>query len=147
MKNVLNISRSIKKFLIFAAVWSCAVGSACADEHVLNPAQSSYLHSLIKTELRNLDDQNYVNSNWTEAQRVAEFICRPLAQKYVKSLFPKVDKVIMDQGKTNKQRLISSTRLTGNGQYRSGNSWTPFDYECQLSEKTGKALKFNFLSK
>ncbi|EHM1373180.1 hypothetical protein KFS96_004016 [Salmonella enterica] len=136
-----------KRALIVAAILGCNISLAGTNETVLNRAQSAYLSNLINSQLKNQDDRHYIFDHWSEAQRVAEFICAPLAKNLIKQRFPDVDKIILDQGPDNKQKLISSTLLAGNGQYRVGNTWTPFSYECELSDQTGKATKFRILNR
>lgn len=134
--------------LVFATVvYGSTVCPAQADEATLPPQQREYLNTQINQQLRSQSDRDYVSTYWTEAQRVAEFICRPLAQRFIEQAFTGVDKVILDQGPKNTQHLRSSTRLTGNGEYRTGNDWTPFHYECVISGQTGEALEFRLLKR
>lgn len=142
-----NIFRTISTLVLAVMVYGSTVCPAQAAEVILNPAQREYLNTLINHQLRGQSDRDYVQKNWTEAQRVAEFICRPLGQQFVKQAFAGVDKVILDQGAKNTQHLRSVTLLTGTGQYRTGNDWTPFHYECVISGQTGEALEFRLLSR
>lgn len=133
----------ISKYLVVITAISCMyTGFAFATNVTLNSVQVEHLNSVINREVKGKNDRNFVNTNWTEAQRVAEFICRPLALKELQKLYPDVDKVIFDQGKHNMQRLLSPALLTGNGQYRRGINWTTFHFECELSVKTGEATGF-----
>lgn len=144
MNRYLAVSRALKSLAMIAGVMCCYIQAA---ETQLNNVQRQYLDHLIHTQLNNQADRDYVNNSWTEAQRVAEFICRPLAQQEIARQHAGVDKVILDQGKENTQHLLSDHLLTGNGEYRTGNTWTPFLFECEISTQTGKAVKFRLLDK
>ncbi|HBC1286563.1 TPA: hypothetical protein ACGJPB_003365 [Escherichia coli] len=136
---------SFKRLVIITAISCMYTGFAFAANVTLNPAQVKHLNNVINHEVKGKDDRNFVYTNWTEAQRVAEFICRPLALKELQKRYTDVDKVIFDQGKHNMQRLISPALLTGNGQYRRGINWTTFHFACELSVKTGEAMAFRLL--
>lgn len=144
MNRYVTVSRTLKSLVMIAGVM-CSYTHAA--ETPLNSVQTKYLNHVIHSQLNNQADRDYVNNNWTQAQRVAEFICRPLAQKEISRQYAGVDKVILDQGKENTQHLSSERLLTGNGQYRTGNTWTPFLFECEISAQTGKAVKFRILDK
>ncbi|WP_182825883.1 hypothetical protein [Serratia sp. OS31] len=131
---------------LLAMLCDFSMCSVYATEAKLNPAQLNHLNEMINTQLKEQTDRNIVYS-WTEAQRVAEFFCRPLAQTVIKKRLSTVDKVVLDQGNENEQRLISPTILEGNGQYRIGSDWTPFHFQCKISEKTGEAIEFNFFKR
>ncbi|ECI4646614.1 hypothetical protein ID80_004776 [Salmonella enterica subsp. enterica serovar Ball] len=125
----------------------CGIRPGCAADTNLTQEQSTLLKKLIDNRLKKPAEKKFVNNEWTEAQRVAEFICRPLAEKVVKNHFPAADKILFDQGHNNRHHLVSATLLEGNGQYRTGNNWVPFYYQCELSAKTGEALEFRFMRK
>lgn len=137
----------IKNLFFVAVVYSNNMCLAQAHEATLNHVQRDHLNMLINHQLRTQSERDYVNKSWTEAQRVAEFICRPLAQHFIQQKFAGVDKVILDQGPKNTQHLMSANLLAGNGQYRIGNDWTPFHYECGISEQTGESLDFRLLKR
>lgn len=140
-----GVFMSFKRLVIITAISCMYTGFAFAANVTLNPAQVEHLNNVINHEVKGKDDRNFVYTNWTEAQRVAEFICRPLALKELQKRYTDVDKVIFDQGKHNMQRLISPALLTGNGQYRRGINWTTFHFACELSVKTGEAMGFRLL--
>lgn len=147
MNKFVTFSRPVKCLAMIVGIMCSQVYYAQAEEGHLNSVQAEYLEHLIHSQLNNQADRDYVNSRWTEAQRVAEFICRPLAQKEITQQHPGADKVILDQGKENTQHLVSERLLTGNGEYRTGNKWTPFLFECEISTQTGKVEKFRILDK
>lgn len=93
-----------------------------AEASTLSRTWSAYLNSLISVQRRSQSAPDYVRRNRTEAQRVAECICRPLARQFTEKRLSGVDKIILDQRPENTQDLRSATRLAGNGQHRTGNS-------------------------
>ncbi|ECC9460408.1 hypothetical protein DRW78_16050, partial [Salmonella enterica subsp. salamae] len=147
MNRYVTSSRPVKCLVMIAGIMCSHVYYVQAEEGHLNSVQAEYLEHLIHSQLNNQADRDYVNSRWTEAQRVAEFICRPLAQKEITRQHPGADKVILDQGKKDTQHLLSARFLIGNGEYRTGNTWTSFLFKCEISTQTGKAEKFQILDK
>ncbi|NTZ47752.1 hypothetical protein FCM30_18595 [Lelliottia aquatilis] len=107
----------------------------------LNTAQQQYLNQVVKKKISHPSDQVIVDQ-WPESSRVAEFLCRPQATLYFKQHVHNVDKVILYTGDENAPELISQNQLKGAGEYRQGEKWTEFQYQCELSETTGKAVSF-----
>lgn len=130
---------------LLAAAFGCSISLVYASDARLNQTQLEHLNALINSQLKEQSDRDIING-WTEAQQVAEFICRPIAEKTIKKQFPATDRIILDQGPDNEQHLVSATMLTGNGQYRAGMNWTPFHFQCDIS-KTGEAVNFRIRKK
>lgn len=128
---------------LLLAVLGYSISLAHASDARLNQSQLDYLNALINTQVKEQSDIDIING-WTEAQRAAEFICRPLAEKTIKEQFHTSDRIILDQGADNQQHLVSATMLMGKGLYREGMNWTPFHFQCEISE-TGEAVNFHIV--
>ncbi|EAQ8164021.1 hypothetical protein ABXZ70_004538 [Salmonella enterica] len=112
---------------------------------ILTPAQQSYLAQEMRAQIKNSSDFQSIRAEWTEAHKVAEFLCRPVALKMIRNTLPDVDKVFLGDGKNGGLTLNSPSRLTGTGQYRTGGvNWVPFEFSCQLSPSTGAVTGFDY---
>ncbi len=141
-----QIIRSIRFTVIVGLVFSSSALQVYATEKdaKLTPQQVSALNTLIDKQVTRSGDRKIIEG-WTEAQRVAEFICRPAVQKEIRQQFPAADKTILDLG-TGNHHLESPSLLTGNGQFRTGIEWTHFNYRCELTENSGMVKKVYILN-
>ncbi|MJN99469.1 hypothetical protein DNX92_23150 [Salmonella enterica subsp. enterica] len=142
-----QIIRRIRFTVIVSLVFSSSAHLAYATgvEAKLTPQQVSALNALIDKQVTQPGDREII-AGWTEAQRVAEFICRPALQKEIRRQFPAADKTILDQGTGNQHHLESPSLLTGNGQFRTGIEWTRFNYRCELTGSSGMVKKVHIVS-
>lgn len=81
-------------------------------------------------------------SAWTDAKKVAEFICRPLATSVLKRRL-NADRVFLGTDDPGTLQLRSDGQLTGSGQYRAGNNWQNFTFSCALNPRNGTATSFH----
>ncbi|WP_201472323.1 hypothetical protein [Escherichia coli] len=99
----------------------------------------------MRTQIKNDSDFQSIRAEWTEAHKVAEFLCRPVALNMLRKMHPEVDKVFLGDGKNGGLTLHSSSQLTGTGQYRTrGINWVPFNFRCLLSPSTGAVTGFDY---
>ncbi|ECH9262233.1 DUF930 domain-containing protein [Salmonella enterica subsp. enterica serovar Brandenburg] len=100
---------------------------------VLTHKQQEALENVINKQVKNKNDRLFVLNEWSEAHRVAEFSCRPIALAKIRKKYPETDKVMLGRGHNQGITLHSSTRMTGEGQYRMGSTkWYLFNFECML---------------
>lgn len=112
---------------------------------MLTSAQQLYLEQTMRTQIKNDSDFQSIQAEWTEAHKVAEFLCRPVALNTLRKKSPEVDKVFLGDGKNGGLTLLSSSQLTGTGQYRAGGiNWVPFSFRCTLSPSTGAVTGFDY---
>ncbi|ECL1759209.1 hypothetical protein FPN25_17100 [Salmonella enterica] len=112
---------------------------------MLTSVQQSYLEQAMRTQIKNDSDFQSIRAEWTEAHKVAEFLCRPVALNTLRKTYPEVDKVFLGDGKNGGLTLLSSSQLTGTGQYRAGGiHWVPFSFRCMLSPSTGAVTGFDY---
>lgn len=83
-------------------------------------------------------------TGWSDAKKIAEFICRPLALPEIKRQhFKKADRVFLGSDDASSLDLVSNRLLKGQGQVRVGNDWHDFTFQCQLDPQTGKVVSFS----
>ncbi|CAD6107533.1 Uncharacterised protein [Escherichia coli] len=112
---------------------------------MLTSVQQLYLEQVMRTQIKNDSDFQSIRAEWTEAHKVAEFLCRPVALNMLRKMHPEVDKVFLGDGKNGGLTLHSSSQLTGTGQYRTrGINWVPFNFRCLLSPSTGAVTGFDY---
>lgn len=83
---------------------------------------------------------------WSNAKKVAEFICRPAALRSLAKQEASVDKVLLGTEDPATLSLESAGRLKGIGQYRKGDKWTDIDFVCDIDADTGKVSSFQWMS-
>lgn len=106
----------------------------------LSPAQAVYVAQQIAT-LRS-PQERALASDWSDAKKAAELICRPLALETLKREQAAVDRVFLGTDDPSTLRLVSERRLEGEGQMRLGSAWRQFNFVCGLNPDTGKATTF-----
>lgn len=112
---------------------------------MLTSVQQSYLEQAIRAQIKNDSDFQSIRAEWTEAHKVAEFLCRPAALNMLRKTHQEVDKVFLGDGKNGGLTLLSSSQLTGTGQYRAGGiNWVSFSFRCMLSPSTGGVTGFDY---
>lgn len=106
----------------------------------LSPAQQRSIAEAIG-RLHGVADRD-VASQWSDAKKVAEVMCRPLALQRLRQTDRAIDRVFL--GDTNPQSLslAGNTLLQGTGQARSGNAWKTFSFACKLDPASGRASTF-----
>lgn len=83
---------------------------------------------------------------WSNAKKVAEFICRPAAQRSLSKQDASIDKVFLGTDDPLTLTLESAARLTGTGQYRKGANWTDINFVCDIDPDMGKVSSFQWMS-
>ena len=114
--------------------------AAAPREPALSAAQSKVVSRSI-SELK-LPEERRLASDWSNAKKVAEVICRPAALEALKKQIPGADRVFLGTSDPTTLTLLSNKSLVGAGQVRSGADWTEFSFTCQLDPQTGKARSF-----
>lgn len=113
-----------------------------ATSSLLTPAQQ-HMKQVMDTRINNTGDRKIILHEWSNAHRVAEFLCRPAALEALRKQDKKADKVFPGNGKNGGLNLQPATRLTGAGQCRTdGTVWKIFSFSCDLSPVTGGVTNF-----
>ncbi|EAB7505583.1 hypothetical protein DQK33_19750 [Salmonella enterica subsp. enterica serovar Adamstua] len=134
-----------KRWFGMVAVSALFILSSSLRADMLTFAQQSYLEQVMRTQIKNDSDFQSIRAEWTEAHKVAEFLCRPVALNTLRKTHPEVDKVFLGDGKNGGLTLLSSSLLTGTGQYRAGGiNWVPFSFQCALSPSVGTVTGFTY---
>lgn len=134
--------KDIARFFIGTAlIGLCAAnGPAFADEVSLSRVQRNVIDAEIAA-LRS-SEERALASQWTDAKKVAEFICRPLAMRELRSWNMEADRVFLGTDNPAALKLTSDRELAGSGEVRTGDNWTDFSFTCTLDPQTGQAESF-----
>jgi len=92
-------------------------------------------------------EERSMASGWSNAKKVAEFICRPAALPALKKQAPDADKVFLGTDDPTTLTLVSKRSLTGVGQVRTGAAWRDFTFTCALMPSSGKVAGFTAVLK
>jgi len=124
----------------------CLVAQGAFAGGLLSKAQQDVVDAQI-AKLRTSEERT-IASEWSDAKKAAEFMCRPLALNEVKKWNKDADRVFLGTDDPDTLDLTTNRLLTGSGQVRTGYDWTPFTFDCVLDPESGKALSFeaNFAS-
>jgi hypothetical protein len=126
-------------------VWVLVIwtGIACAGD-TAEPSLSAAEQAIVAKQISTLRSpaERQMAPGWSSAKKVAEFICRPAALATLKKQAKGVDRVFLGSDVRESLTLESNKRLTGTGQFRSGQSWTDFTFTCDLNPDTGKVTAF-----
>ncbi|HGG5185948.1 TPA: hypothetical protein ACLGU7_004836 [Salmonella enterica] len=107
---------------ILCSVFLFYVGSVYAD--ILTQGEKVTLDKMINQQVKNKNDRQSARNEWSEARRVAEFLCRPVALKEIQKRYPDADRVFLGSGHNDGLTLHSASHLTGCGQFRTGGGGT-----------------------
>ncbi|MER9576547.1 hypothetical protein NKJ09_18895 [Mesorhizobium sp. M0189] len=141
MDEMPKTTRNLRFSLALGIVsWLLLGSSVPAAAARLSPAQAS----VVTAEIAKLKypEERALAKGWTDAKKVAEFICRPAAMKALKHRIKGVDRVFLGTDDPSTLQLVSNRRLTGSGQARTGDDWQAFSFSCGLNPQTGKAISF-----
>lgn len=136
------MTRSISVFGSGAVCLAMAVASPSAgatNTPHLSPAQTSVIASA-NAKLKYPQERSLA-SRWTDAKKVAEFICRPLATAVLKRR-ANANRIFLGTDDPHTLHLVSNRQLEGSGQYRAGDDWHSFTFTCALNPQNGTATSF-----
>lgn len=142
MKTGIEKSLSIvrRAALLPAIVLIVSAMPVYADVPRLSPAQASVVASKIAT--LKYPQERALASGWSDAKKVAEFMCRPLAMKVLKRGYKGADRVFLGTDDPGTLNLVSNRSLAGSGQVRTSNGWQTFTFTCGVDPRTGRAVSF-----
>jgi hypothetical protein len=83
-----------------------------------------------------------VARQWTDAKKVAEVMCRPLALERLRHAHRGIDRVFLGDADAASLSLHSNALLEGIGQARVDNDWKTFAFSCGLDPRSGRAISF-----
>ena len=124
---------------LFLALAGASPSAAAPDQSHLSPSQTSVIARGI-AKLKYPQERSLA-SQWNDAKKVAEFICRPLATSVLKRR-SKADRVFLGTDDPKTLRLVGTRQLDGSGQYRAGSDWQTFTFSCILDPQKGTATAF-----
>jgi hypothetical protein len=116
------------------------VVAAQAAEPVLSAAEKANIARQIAAMKGPAD--RHVAEGWTNAKKVAEYLCRPLALPELKKQEKGADRVFLGTDAPETLTLESNQRLVGTGTFRYPAGWKDFKFSCELSPAMGKATAF-----
>lgn len=115
-----------------------------ADATVQEPSLSAAQTKVVEEQIATLKypEGRQLASEWSNAKKVAEVICHPLAVKTLEKQVPGTDRVFLGTDDPSTLTLHSDRLLAGSGSLRDGDDWKDFRFDCQLDPDTGKATAF-----
>ncbi|CDL81873.1 hypothetical protein [Xenorhabdus cabanillasii] len=116
--------------------------TAQASAQQLSPDLKNYLEQQISKQVTDKSALKDIKK-WSDAKKVAEFICRPFALPIIKQQHKDADKVFLGDVSPNSIRLESSSELVGTGMYRTDDGWKDIRFSCKL-DAMGKAHSFKY---
>ncbi|MBD1229483.1 hypothetical protein [Xenorhabdus griffiniae] len=119
-----------------------AFAQAQVPSQQLSPDQTKYLQQQINEQVTDKSALSMVES-WSDAKKVAEFICRPFALPIIKKYYKDTDKIFLGIDSKESIRLKQPSELVGIGMYRTNDGWHDIRFSCKL-DATGKARSFRF---
>lgn len=134
-----RLHRALLASLVAMAAYP-AYPAFAQDSSPLTDSQRQALDRAIGT-LRTPADRN-VASQWSDAKKVAEVMCRPLALQELKRTDAKVDRVFLGDDTPQSLSLKGNTVLEGSGQARGRTGWRNFTFTCALDPETARARSF-----
>jgi hypothetical protein len=136
MKSV--ICKSVTIGLLLAL---CMLANAADhSEPALSAAQTAVISGQIATLKSPVD--RHVAQGWSNAKKVAELICRPVALSTLKKQTKGADRVFLGTDAPESLTLESDRQLTGRGEVRTPQGWRDFTFTCDLDPTTGKVVHF-----
>jgi hypothetical protein len=123
--------------LLFA---SGAMAQSAGKGPTLSPAEQAIINRQIKA-LRSPADR-HIAQNWSDAKKMAELICRPVALPVLKTTAPDADKVFLGTDDPKTLTLISDKLLKGSGEFRTPQGWKDFTFTCEVDPQTGTVVSF-----
>ncbi|MCC8365283.1 hypothetical protein J8V57_03155 [Xenorhabdus sp. PB61.4] len=126
---------------ISCLVFSSAI-QAESPTFQLSQNQQKYLQQQIDKQVIDKSALKDINK-WSDAKKIAEFICRPFALPIIQQLHKDADKVFLGDVSPDSIKLVSSSELVGAGMYRTDNGWKNIQFSCKL-DATGKPQSFNY---
>ena len=111
------------------------------DQSELSPRQQQAIRNAF-SGLHSKAEQKMA-MQMSDAQKVAETMCRPIALEYFRERYETADRVFLGTGGEGSLTLHGNSRLTGTGQVREGFNWHYFTFDCYLNPATGYATSFS----
>ena len=141
----------VKRQIGWIALLVCGVIALCADPcgiaqtdgrqgPQLSSAETGPVNRKIATLHSSADRK--VAQSWSNAKKVAEVLCRPVALTTLQRTTSGVDRVFLGTDAPDSLSLESNRRLIGSGQFRTPQGWQDFTFTCELNPETGKATSF-----
>lgn len=125
--------------VLFLALTGASPSAAAPAPSHLSPSQAAVISRAI-AKLKYPQERSLA-AQWSDAKKVAEFICRPLATAVLKRR-SNADRVVLGTDDPKTLNLVSARQLDGSGQYRAGNDWQDFTFSCTLDPQKGTATTF-----
>lgn len=116
------------------------VQAAGRQEPTLSAAENAVVARQVATLKAPAD--RHIAESWSNAKKVAEWMCRPAAFPVLKKQDKGVDRVFLGTDAPQSLTLESNRRLTGRGQFRTPHGWQDFTFTCGLNPATGKVTSF-----
>lgn len=126
--------------LALTSAFASDIAASQENRSELSPRQQQVIRSVFSR----LDsgEEHKMAMEWSDAKKVSETMCRPIALQYFKKQYPQADRIFLGNRGNDSLELQRNKRLTGTGQFREGTNWHYFTFECQLNPATGRTTSF-----
>jgi hypothetical protein len=123
-----------------------AAVAAAGAQSVLSPAQQKVINA--KTAKWNAE-QMKVHNEKTDARKLADFFCAPLALAELKKADKTANKVVLGADENGESPLaaVGNTKVSGLGTARFYGTWKTFAFECTLDATKATATSFTYKMK
>mgnify|MGYP001058147566 CR=1 FL=1 len=133
-------------------MWTIALAMTIATATAPEPAEpplSAAQKAVVARVIAGLKtpEERSLAKGWSNAKKVAEFICRPAALPALRKQTPDADRVFLGTDNPTTLTLVSKRSLTGVGQVRTGSAWRDFTFTCALMPSSGKVAGFTAVLK
>ena len=131
--------------VVFLAVTATViVSSPVSAQTVLSPAQQKVVSQQV-TRLKGTEEKADVNG-WSDARKLAEFFCRPIALAEFKKANKQASRVFLGRDDEDVKKFVieGNTKVSGNGSVRFFGEWKDFSFACTLDPDKGTATSFKY---
>lgn len=138
-----RILKGLVKIAAVLALFNAANAQNAADPST--SVLSSRQQQVIRNEFSKIGSlaERQMAMDWSDAKKVSETMCRPMALRYFKKQYRDADRVFLGNDHSGSLKLESNQLLTGTGQVRAGGAWHYFTFSCQLNPRNGQAVSFS----
>jgi hypothetical protein len=133
------LSLYLGAYLVLGIVTAAAQAPA-STQTTLSPAETAAIAHQIAT-LHSSADRGVANG-WSDAKKVAELICRPVALPALRKQISGADRVFLGTDDPKTLSLESNAKLTGTGSARGAQGWQDFSFTCEIDPATAKPTVF-----
>lgn len=130
----------MRKALVILAVMTWGVVSAQGG---LSKAQTAAIDKILSA-MQPADRK--MSTSWSDAKKLVEFLCQPVAMAELKKTFPKADRVFFGPDEEGVKKFVVDPQksVAGSGTFREAAAWHDFTFTCTFNPETAAATSFTY---